>query len=344
TGSAVLPGLDAVLLELSEPREEWPARLAAAAREADRHGAGLDVRIIATATDDVPELLARALDGKLSRISRLGIFDPVTQCTDPAGWTALKEALAGTDFSGQLIAGTCSHFTELNRWISADPHVVPQDAVALAYSLSPQVHSTEIGHILETLPVQRLTALDALRLGGGRPVHVGPITLKPRFHAPGQQAAHDELQGHSFTAAWTLGSIAALTVDGVASVTYFETTPPRGITEDDGTLTPAGELLQKLAARKGERVLAVKEARSGKSPLILYPVDSGSGLELFAANLGPRQAEATVSLPDGADAGRAAVSVIGAEAGAQAQASAGDGGTLRLALGPWATAVVTFNG
>ncbi|WP_427173346.1 hypothetical protein [Arthrobacter sp. 92] len=343
-GSAVLPGLDAVLLELFEPREEWPARLTAAAREADRHGAGLDVRIISTAADEVPEILARALGGTLSRISRLGIFDPGTQCTDPAVWAGLTGALKGTDFGGQLVAGTCSHFTELNRWISADPAVVPRDADALAYSLSPQVHSTEIGHVLETLPIQRLTALNALRLGGGRPVHVGPVTLKPRFHAPGHQGAHDELQGHSFTAAWTLGSIAALTVDGVASVTYFETSPPRGITADDGALTPAGELLQRLAAHRGRKVLTVTEARSGKSPLTLYPVESGGGLELFAANRSPRQAEATVSLPDGADAVRAAVSVIGAEAGAQAKATAADGGTLTLVLGPWSTAVVTFNG
>jgi hypothetical protein len=347
--SAELPGLDAVLVELYESRDLWAAKLAAAAIEAGRHGAGLDVRVVSSSADGVPELLAGALGGSLSRIRRLGMFHPDTQCTDPAGWAELKKALEGTDFSGLLIAGTRSHFTELNRWIdsgssgrSAGSSPVPQDAEALSYSLAPQVHSTEVAHIVETLPVQRVTAANALRLGDGRPVHVGPITLKPRFHAPDQQTDSDELQDLGFTAAWTLASIHALTLEGVASVTYFETTPPRGITVADGSLNPAGELLQRLAACKGDAVLAATQRSAGKSPVTVYPVRSASGLQLFAGNLGPRQATATLTLPGGTDAGTAEATVFGAAAGGEAHAAAGDGGTLTLVLGPRSTAVVTF--
>jgi hypothetical protein len=339
---APLPGLDAVLVELSEPRELWPAKILAASREAERHGAGLDVRIVSASPADVPALLAAALDGSLSRIRRLGLFDPGTQCTDPDGWSRLKDALAGTDFTGQLIAGTISHFTELNRWMAGTASPVPPDADALSYSLAPQVHSTEIAHIIETLPIQRLTAAGAVRLGNGRPVHVGPITLKPRFHALDRAADSDELQGHPFTAAWTLASIQALTVDGVASVTYFESAPPRGITAADGTLTPAGELLQQLAACTGAPVLAAAERHAGKGSVTVYPVSSAAGLQLFVGNLGPRQASAAVTLPDGIDAGSAEVTVIGAAAGAEARAAAGDDGTLTVELGPWSTAVVGF--
>lgn len=342
SGQPALPGLDAVLVELHEPSGLWPARILAASREADRHGAGLDVRIVSASTADVPALLAAALDGSLSRIRRLGVFDPGTQCTDPDGWTGLKDALAGTDFTGQLIAGTISHFTELNRWMAGTTSPVPPDADALSYSLAPQVHSTEIAHIIETLPIQRLTAAGAVRLGDGRPVHVGPVTLKPRSHAPDRAADSDELQGHSFTAAWTLASLQALTVEGVASVTYFETAPPRGITAADGTLTPAGELLQKLAACTGAPVLAAAERHTGKGSVTVYPVSSAAGLQLFVGNLGPRQASAALTLPDGIDAGSAEVSVIGAAAGAEARASAGDDGTLTVELGPWSTAVVGF--
>ena len=277
-GGAQLPGLDAVLVELYEPREAWPAKLAAAAREADRHGAGLDVRIVSASADGVAEALSEALGGQLSRIVRLGLFHPDTQCTDPAAWTALKPALEGAGFSGQLLAGTRSHFTELNRWVAGGGGTspVPADAAALTYSQSPQVHSTEIAHIVETVPAQRLAAANALRLGEGRPVHVGPITLKPRFHAPDRQADGDELQDHSFTAAWTLASVAALTLDGVASATYFEAGSPRGIAAADGTLNPAGELLQKLAALRGGTVLAAVQQPAGKNPLTVYAVQPAS--------------------------------------------------------------------
>lgn len=341
-----LPGLDAVLVELYESREQWPAKLAAAGREADRHGAALDVRVVSPSADGVAEALSGALGGSLSRIVRLGMFHPETQCTDPAAWTALKPSLEEAGFSGQFLAGTRSHFTELNRWIAGGGSTpVPEDADALTFSLAPQVHSTEIAHIVETVPVQRLAAANAVRLGGGRPVHVGPITLKPRLHAPGQQAAADELQDHSFTAAWTLASLNALTLEGVASVTYFEAAPPRSITNADRTLNPAGELLRKLASCQGEPVLAAAQqpvhGTAGRSTVTVYPVQSGAGLQLFVGNLSPREATAVLSLPGGANPAAAEVTVIGASAGAKAQATtADDGGTLTVELGPWSTAVV----
>lgn len=350
---AQLPGLEAVLVELYEPREAWPAKLAAAAREADRHGAALDVRIVSASADGVAEALSGALGGQLSRIVRLGLFHPETQCTDPVAWTALKPSLEKAGFGGQLLAGTRSHFTELNRWVagggSSSP--VPQDADALAFSLTPQVHSTEIPHIVETVPVHRAAAANALRLGVGRPVHVGPITLKPRFHAPDQDADGDELQDHSFTAAWTLASLHALTLEGVASVTYFEAGSPRGVAAADGTLNPAGELLQKLAGCKGEPVLAATQPQAqrapGKNPVTLYPVQSAAGLQLFLGNLSPREATAALSLPAGASPAAAEVTVIGAAVGASAaagpaEASSPDNGVLAVTLGPWSTAVVTF--
>ena len=99
------------------------------------------------------------------------------------------------------------------------------------------MHATEVPHVVETLPMQRLVALNALRIGSGRPLHLGPVTLKARFNAvatdgidaDAEAMATDPLQPEGFTAAWLLGSIAALSVPGVESVSYFEATGPRGI-------------------------------------------------------------------------------------------------------------------
>jgi hypothetical protein len=149
-----------------------------------------------------------------------------------------------------------------------------------------------------------------------------------------------------------LASLAALTVDGVASVTYFEAGPPRGITAADGTLNPAGELLQQLAACKGNPVLAATPSQphrpAGINPVTVYPVQSASGLKLFVGNLSPREAVANLTLPGGAAAGTAGtpeVTVIGAGAGmkaAQAEVASPESGGLTVRLGPWATAVVSF--
>jgi hypothetical protein len=339
-----LEGLDAVVVELYGPPEVRAARLQAAATEAAVHGAALDVRIVADDPDGLPELIAEA--EKLRPVRRLGIFSPATDCTDPALLPDFKRTLQATGFSGEILAGTRSHFTELNKW--AKDTGAFRDADALTYSLTPQAHSTEIAHIVETIPIQRLTALNALRLGGGKPIHVGPITLKPRLHAPGQAPDSDELQDQAFTAAWTLASISSLTVDGVASITYFEAGPsPRGIRMDDGQLTPAGEVLRQLARLKGEAVHSVRSDSPEDSPVTLYPVSGAAGLRLFAANLGPQNETVQVSFADGtpgrAGTASARLTVIGEAAGSGERIEPDHDGGLSFELAPWSTAVVEFS-
>ena len=96
--------------------------------------------------------------------------------------------------------------------------------------------------------MQRLVAEQTVEFAAGRPVHVGPITLRPRFNnvATGPQPGPtrtdlDEGYGAEFTgaadprqqspelAAWTIASAAALAVPGVASIAYFEEWGARGI-------------------------------------------------------------------------------------------------------------------
>jgi hypothetical protein len=338
-----LEGLDAVVVELYGPSEIRIARLQAAATEAAIHGAALDVRIAAEDLGGLPELFAEA--EKLRPVRRLGIFSPDTHCTDPALLPELKKTLEATGFSGAILAGTRSHFTELNKW--AKDGVAARDADALTYSLTPQAHSTEIAHIVETIPIQRLTALNALRLGGGKPVHVGPITLKPRLHAPGQAPDSDELQDHAFTAAWTLASISSLTLDGVASISYFEAAPPRGIRADDGTLTPAGELLRQLAGLKGEAVHSVRTDSPEESPVTLYPVSGATGLRLLAGNLGPHnetvQVSFTDAIPGGASVASGRLTVIGEAGGSGVRVEPDHDGGLTFELAPWSTAVLEFS-
>ncbi|UVJ41357.1 hypothetical protein [Arthrobacter sp. CJ23] len=346
-----IPGLDAILVELVDeggaaPRSGWAARLQDAADEAAVHGAGLDIRAV---TAD-PGTVVAELAPHLSRTRRLAVFHPSSQLTEPETWQELKASLQGAGYRGALLAGVRSHFTELNR----NSGRTPSDSDGLTFSITPQMHSTEAAHIIDTVPMQRLVARNALRLGGGRPVHVGPVTLLPRFNAvstsgAASEAESDELQAEPFTAAWTLASIDALTLDGVESLSYFEASGPRGISDSGGRLAPAGELLMELAALRGSAVLAVHGG--APSSMTLYPVVSSGGLALFAGNLSASALDVEVRLPDGATAAAGVCTVFGQDRGSAMGFTAAneggaedDGGTGagRLTLGPWSVGVVRF--
>ncbi|MGF6832455.1 hypothetical protein QF015_000604 [Paenarthrobacter sp. TE4293] len=257
----------------------------------------LDVRLSTETPDEVAAILKLV---PTRNIARLGVFHSTRHITEPDLWDGLKSAADDAGLTASLVAGARSHFTELNR----NAHMVPADAEALVYSITPQMHATEIPHLVESLPMQRLTARNALRISGGRPLHVGPVTLKPRFNAVSTTTATDEtpdeaptdsLQTDEFAAAWVLGSIAALSIPGVQSLSYFEVAGPRGISSPTG-LTPAGRILNSIAALRGRSIFKTRGSRRG---LVLYPVQSEDGIEIYAANLTAERMTETVQLPDG---------------------------------------------
>ena len=278
---------DAVLVELTGPEADWPALLAAAAEQAEALGTALDVRLVVSDVDAVRRGVV--LLGDLP-VRRLGAFDLDGHLTTGPLWTALRQAVAGTGRSVELVGGTRAHFTELNR----GRQQVPAEVTALTFSLTPSMHASEVPHLVDSLATQRTVVLEALRIAGGRPLHVGPVTLARRFNAvatsarpdPATEArrAVDPLQPTAFAAAWTLASVQALTVPGVASLCYFETSGPRGIVDTAG-LTPAGVVLAALAARAGAPVRRV-EVPAGLAALPL--VTPEGPVELHLANLGPR--------------------------------------------------------
>lgn len=296
-----VPGLAALLVEL--PADDLAAAttgIRQARRQAAELGVALDVRL----SGQAPESIAAVLELlPLDQVSRLAAFGSGSHVTEPELWQHLQAETRRRGFAGTLVAGARSHFTELNR----TAQLLPADAQAITYSITPQMHATEVPHIVESLPIQRQTALNALRIGSGLPLHVGPITLKARFNAvstddaedpqTAELAATDPLQGEEFTAAWMLGSIAALSLPGVDSISYFEASGPRGLRADGGDDTPAGRLLAGLAALRGADVL---KADGGSPGLVLYPVRARAGVVLFAANLTPQPVRPAVRLEDGA--------------------------------------------
>jgi hypothetical protein len=304
---------DTLLVELTDDEEQWPVLLAAAADQARLLATGLDVRVVTADPAAVRRCLALLVT---LPVRRLGAFDPDNHLSTAPVWTALRDEAARAAFTGDLVGGTRAHFTELNR----GQQQLPADLPALTFSLTPQMHATEVPHLLDSLGTQRTVVENAVRIAAGRPLHVGPVTLARRFNAvattahPGPAAeaaaAVDNLQDTAFAAAWTLASVAALSVPGVTTLCFFESAGPRGVLRQDGRPTPAGGVLEDLALRLGRALLAV-DAPDGVAAMA---VSDDDGAQLLLGNLTPE----------------ARTLAVGPTAGA----------TSRVSLAPWAVSGV----
>lgn len=131
-------------------------------------------------------------------------------------------------------AGTDANFAELNRSDLKD------NFDFVSFSICPQVHAFDNLSLIENIAAQKYAVKSCHRKFENAPVHVSPVTLRQRFNAvetssesenkpAGMPSRLDYRQPSLFTAAWTLGSIKALTEADAASVTYYETVGETGI-------------------------------------------------------------------------------------------------------------------
>jgi hypothetical protein len=263
-----------------------PSRHSALARAA-ASGRPLDVRLVVDPADPgALDEIVGALAGLA--VVRIGAFDPLTHVTDADVAAALRRAVARAGLDAPIVGGSRAHFTELNR----ERERIPRDLDGIVFSTTPLFHSLTTEQLVEALGMQRLVAEQAVRLAGGTLVHIGPVTLRPRFndvatvrppvapdtdlargYGPQFADADDDRQDAPELAAWTIASAAALAVPGVASIAYFEEWGPRGAVRADGTDRPVAAALRALAGLAGARLL-VAPSRDG----LLWAVGAeGSG-------------------------------------------------------------------
>ena len=297
-----------VLVELPVTTPVWRAALARAIVEAA--GRPLDVRLVG---DEPAALLepVRALVESGARVSAIGAFSSTSSFSEPHLLGALRTALDGTPLAdAAMVGGARSHYTELNRGWDR----LPGDADAVTFASTPQMHATETAQLVESIAMQRLTALDAVHGAGGRPVHVGPVTLRQRYgtvataapppEPPEVSAGYgpqldplwtDPRQGVQAMRAWTIASAAAFSVPGVRSVSFFETSGPRGLVNPSGELTPAGEAMAWLAGVAG---LPMWSPDGPSGDVWLIAGATRAGVTVLAANVGPRPQRRTVRIAD----------------------------------------------
>ncbi|MEW9267122.1 hypothetical protein AB1207_20415 [Kineococcus endophyticus] len=200
-----------LLVELLLDDPAWPDHLA----RARAAGNPLDVRLVTDDPDLLPDAVAALWD---ARVERLGVHSLTRHVSTRVLWAALSAAAGDLP----LVAGSRAHFTELNRTVAQ----LPPDATGVVFGSTPQMHDTGRDQFVEAVDVLRLTARQAVRIAAGRPVHVGPVSVVPRFNAvattPARLGRGDPSVGSGpsgpVVTAWCVAAAAACSVDGVASV------------------------------------------------------------------------------------------------------------------------------
>ncbi len=260
--------------------------------------------------------------------------------------------------------GTNQNFADINRDRPAWPELT-----GVCFALSPAVHAADDWSIVENLAGQSEVVAMARSFSGDRAIVVSPVTIATRFGPyPAGPAGPGDLpppvdvrQSSLLGAAWTVGSIAALSASGAAAVTWYETTGWRGVIETDagspmperfpsqpGQVFPMYHAFADVAEWRDGTLRDV--ASSDALRVVALAIDAGGQRHALVANVTPEPQRAVLAGLEGAAVARvrlldeaACASALPDPAGWRATPGAAvdvEGGRLSLDLGPFAVARV----
>lgn len=235
----------------------WPDQWERAARQTQQLGVALELALHLPRSGEVDlgELRRLVQRGAVPLARVLALRDGEA-ATTPGTLALVREAVGRLPVP--VGAGSDANFCEVNRE-QALGHLALAEADFVFWSINPQVHAFDHFSLVETLEAQPETVKTARAFAGGKRLVISPATLKQRFNPvamgaplpmpPGELPPPvDPRQLSLFGAAWTLGSLAALSLAGAASLTYYETTGWRGLME-----TEAGSPLpERFPSQPGE--------------------------------------------------------------------------------------------
>ena len=295
---------DVVLVELDLASSNWQAALNRAAASSQK----LDVRFIVLEHADLQKGI-EAICKLPNEIVRVGAFDSGNHVSPSSLTNLLRDLAKKFDLGAAIVSGARSHFTELNREQS---QILP-GSTEITYASTPLFHSLTNEQLLESVAMQRIIAKQAVEIANGKPVHVGPIYLRPRFNnvataiqpAPTKAdlsegygaeftGSNDERQSSQELGAWVIASAAATSVPGIATLTWFEQWGPRGLAAENGQELPAAQAVRALAQ------LAKQDLYIGVSPdgfiWAMGARDESGKLTVLASNLNQYPVALTVTI------------------------------------------------
>ena len=155
-------------VDLDLANKDWPEEWRRVSNVADRLNSKLYAGLFLT-EDAERELSEFRGAAQSPRVGAYLVFDKAKESTSHRSYALAHQILGGLP----VVVGTSANFTELNR------QRPPREA-AMVYSFNPQVHAFDDLSVMETLEAQAATVETARTFCDG-PIHVGPITLRPRF-------------------------------------------------------------------------------------------------------------------------------------------------------------------
>jgi len=221
------------------------------------------------------------INGQINKLQEIILIDVNRSTVQPEYLddvlTMVQNAFPGIPVGG----GTDMYFTELNR---SRPPAGRLDF--LTFSVNPQVHAIDDLSLIENLETIPHVIESAHIISQHKPLHVSPVTLRPRFNPvatsnddDAQLMKVDHRQNTLFNAVWSLGSFKHFAQSGVKKITYFQTVGAEGIM-DKGSKFPVFEAFQALLHYKGGQIIHTQSShplrfdgmileKNGKSMLFL---------------------------------------------------------------------------
>jgi hypothetical protein len=294
--------------EISVHTREWSDVWHRISTQAVLLGVPLELEVVCGSTGEGLKQLFERITQDRAEVKRLHVYAAGEHVSTCALQEQAARLLRETGLQTELCGGTRAYFTQLNRAKQQLPSSL-MDGVH--YCLNPQVHACDLATLIESLPVQALTVANAKDIFGDLPVHVGPVTLKPRYQptATGATIApregdrpfnSDARQSTLFAAGWTIGSLFQLGSAGAASMTYYETAGLRGVmpaydAASSHVVYPLYHVLAAVGEFAGAELLHVSLRDSNK--LALLALRKRHKLRVLAASFGYQAIEAQLQLP-----------------------------------------------
>ncbi len=231
-----------------------------AVAQATAIGVPISLVLVTGADSDALQKQFSVVDWKGIEVKEVTVIDGRHKTTGTAFLNTVLPIVRSVFNDITIGGGTDYYFTEINR---EPPHMDLLDFCS--FSANPQVHAFDDRSISETAA----TFYDMLQSGKvlsrEKPVHISPITLRPRANPDATETLSPEEQLESrvdarqqapLCAYWTLASIKQLVRGGVASATFFQTIGREGLLSQQGRRAfPVFKIFEFLGKHKGGRML-----------------------------------------------------------------------------------------
>ncbi len=290
TGAPTAPGITAlgdpslrrlapshVRVDVFPAKPGWEADLVAAAALSQDISAGLELALYLS--DDFEKDIS-AIGETVGAVAVKSVTAFAAGAHETPDGYAVEVMPALRDaFEGVLCGlGSAADFCQLNR---GRPSASGSDFVT--FSINPQVHAFDDSSIMDTPSAQGTTVRSAKSLYPQAAVHVGPISLLPRFNAnvpPStmgfRPAPSDPRQAGLFTAAWAAASYKYLAEAGATSLTYFEAMGPAGLKPSRGSgVYPAYHLMREVATLASNSITPMSSASPKTANAFRVTADDG---------------------------------------------------------------------